>query len=326
MLSNTARSFSKNAITAIVSLGLALIGAEVVVRIVDPVRPPDRVEFMVDQEAYWRVAPNQRDPRPPAVSVNRQGFRGDHDIGDKQPGRARVLVLGDSYTWGMGVGDDETYSAQLEAMSDGRLEVINGGTPGWGLFQFKVRLDRWIDKLDPDFVVVLINTADILRQPYASKEAEAEYLRQSALRNRIRNISKLVTVTYRLYEKLQLQHQNRQVANAVAMDSAGSVRPELFDKLLERDVARLREMKALSDEHGARFVLAAWPQRVPMTPAFMKAMQTFAETSGAIYVDMSDTLAHHQFDEYSLPNDHHPNPFGHELLAIELTRALNPLL
>jgi len=308
-------SLKQNLLVSAAALVVALVLAEIVVRIVDPVRPPDRVEFQVDTEAYWRVVPNQHDPRPPAVTVNTQGFRDTEDVGAKDPSKTRIFVLGDSYTWASGVADEDTYAAQLEAIGGGRLDVINGGTPGWGAFQFQVRLERWIDRLEPDIVLVLINTADVLRQPYASEEAEQEFLRQSRLRNLVRQVSKLVTVTYRLYDRIQLQRQNRQVANAVAMAPSGAVPPERYARLLEQDTTRLAEMAALSAERGARFVLVAWPQRLPMTPAFLDGLESVAARESMIYVDLSDVLAKYSPEDYELPNDHHPNPFGQRLIA-----------
>lgn len=318
-------SAKKNLLLVLASLTFALLVAEVVVRIVDPVRPPDRVEFEVDREAYWRVRANQSDDRPPATNVNAQGFRGLSDVGEKLPERTRVFVLGDSYTWGSGVADEQTYSAQLEALSKGHLEVINGGTPGWGVFQFQVRLERRIDELDPDVVVVLVNTADILRQPYASKEEEEAFLRRSTLRNAIRRTSKLVTVTYRLFDRLRLQMQNRQVANAYAMDRTGGVRPEVFERLVISDVRRLMQMARLAEQHGAKFVLVAWPQQTPNTPSFLTAMQSFAISQDVSYIDLSTALAKYPIADYTLPNDHHPSELGHRIIAEQLYSVISDL-
>lgn len=312
----------KNALLTLGSLVFALLVAEIALRILDPVRPVDRVEFEVDRETYWRVRANQSDNRPPATHVNSQGFRGIRDVGEKQPGQTRVFVLGDSYTWGQGVADDQTYSAQLEAASDGLLDVINGGTPGWGVFQFQARLRRWIDDIDPDVIVVLIITMDVLRQPYASKEEEEAFLRKSALRNNIRRISKLVTVTVRLLERIGLQAQNRQLDNARPMDRTGGVSSTVYDRLLASDTDRLTDMVNLAKERDMEFVLVAWPQQVPNTPAFLAAMESFAEDHDVTYVDLSSSLAPYGSDEYSLPYDDHPNAFGHSLVADALSKVL----
>ena len=314
----------KNALLVIASLIVALLFAEVALRVLDPVRPADRVEFIVDQETYWRVRPNQTDRGQPAITVNAQGFRDIEDVGPVQQGQRRIFSLGDSYTWGFGVSDGETYASQLETLSEGRLNVINGGTPGWGTFQFRVRLERWLDELDPDVVVVFLNTADILRQPYSNPEREREFLRRSALRNTIRRFSKIITVSVRLVERYQLQRQNRKVANAVPMgDAGGGVRPELYARLLEADKQRLAEMVALTRAKGASFVLVVWPQRIPETDAFLAAMREFAEAQSIQYVDLSSTLQDNSYDEYTLPFDHHPSAFGHRLIADRLLGVLD---
>lgn len=312
----------KNLLLVAGSFFVALLIAEVALRILDPVRPADRVEFIVDQETYWRVLPDQADPRQPRVTVNTQGFRGTEDIGSRDTSRQRIFLLGDSYTWGSGINDNETYAAQLEALSDGRLDVINGGSPGWGMFQFQVRLERWIDELAPDVVVVFINTADILRQPYANEEQEREFLRRSTLRNNIRRISKIITVTVRLLERYRLQRQNRQVANAVPMNNVGGVRPELYERLLAEDTSRLSDMVELTRQEGASLVLVAWPQQIPTTDMFLAAMRAFADEHEIQYVDMTATLAEHDYDSYTLPMDHHPSALGHRLIAERLLAVL----
>jgi lysophospholipase L1-like esterase len=303
----------KNLLLFCGALFFSLVVAEVVVRVVDPVRPLDRVEFVVDRETYWKVKPNQFDLGPPPFTVNAQGFRGTRDVGEKQPGRSRVFLLGDSYTWGWGVGDDETYAAELERLGGGRLDVINGGTSGWGVFQFQARLRQWIDELDPDVVVVLVNTGDILRQPYPTREEEEAFLRRSALRNAVRDFSKLVTVTVRLLDRIR--QWNRPVANAVAMDPAGRVPDNVYQSLLTRDVQRLAQMVERTRQHGARFVLVAWPQRIPSTPPFLSALAAFAREHDVTYLDLSSTLEPYELEEYSLPDDPHPSAFGHRLIA-----------
>jgi hypothetical protein len=49
---------------------------------------------------------------------------------------ACVLVFGDSFTFGVGVGNDETYAAQIVKLSDRRVAAHNFGVSGWGPHQF----------------------------------------------------------------------------------------------------------------------------------------------------------------------------------------------
>ena len=47
-----------------------------------------------------------------------------------------VLAFGDSFTFGDGVGNDETYAAQVVMLSDRRVAAHNFGVSGWGPHQF----------------------------------------------------------------------------------------------------------------------------------------------------------------------------------------------
>jgi lysophospholipase L1-like esterase len=69
------------------------------------------------------------------VTINKRGFRGKEFSLEKKPGVARILVLGDSYTFGVYVADAETYPSVLESALNRRgikTEVINAGyADGW---------------------------------------------------------------------------------------------------------------------------------------------------------------------------------------------------
>src|SRR4051794_39884304 len=60
------------------------------------------------------------------VRINQLGIRGP-EIGPRRPGVRRVLVLGDSFTFGAGVEEAETFPAQLAA------ELTRRGAPAEGI-------------------------------------------------------------------------------------------------------------------------------------------------------------------------------------------------
>jgi lysophospholipase L1-like esterase len=70
-----------------------------------------------------------------------------------------VLVVGDSFAFGLGVDEDETFSARLEGALDaatgGPVEVLNLGVPGYHTGQEAVWLERVGFALAPDLVVLL---------------------------------------------------------------------------------------------------------------------------------------------------------------------------
>jgi lysophospholipase L1-like esterase len=70
----------------------------------------------------------------------------------------RVLVLGDSFTVGAGVGQQDTYSSQLQRLlnhySSRRIEVINAGVGGWGPFEYAQYYEYYGREFDPDMVIL----------------------------------------------------------------------------------------------------------------------------------------------------------------------------
>ena len=73
------------------------------------------------------------------IRINRHGHRGPEVEEEKPPGVFRVLCLGDSFTFGSGVQDEETFPRVLEKrLRDAgyRAEVLNAGVAGWGSVQY----------------------------------------------------------------------------------------------------------------------------------------------------------------------------------------------
>jgi hypothetical protein len=82
------------------------------------------------------------------------GIRGRQASGyEKLDGRPRILVFGDSFTFGEEVGDDETYSHFLEQMLGG-IEVLNCGVEGYGHDQMLLYLKGEGVRYRPDIVIL----------------------------------------------------------------------------------------------------------------------------------------------------------------------------
>jgi len=93
------------------------------------------------------------------VHVNSLGFRGDEVAATPAPGTNRILALGDSTTFGYGVGAEEAWPAVLErllAQAPGAppVEVLNLGIPGYDTLNEAARLAGRGLALDPDLALV----------------------------------------------------------------------------------------------------------------------------------------------------------------------------
>ena len=149
-------------IAVVLGFSVAFGLAEITVRVLCPqeVGPP---RFAFDQTLGYIPVPGQKARRNlPGVydftySNNSQGLRGSREYGPKRPGTCRVLLLGDSFTYGFGVNDDQTFAHHLEQYLRQRnlpAEVINAGNPGKGTdYELKVFQTMGV-QLHPDLTVL----------------------------------------------------------------------------------------------------------------------------------------------------------------------------
>jgi hypothetical protein len=92
-----------------------------------------------------------------SVRLNSHGLREREVSFEKTAGTIRVLVLGDSQTWGLGVEQNERFSEILEDLLRHRrvnAEVINFGIPGFGTDQEFLLFTQLGVQYRPDITIV----------------------------------------------------------------------------------------------------------------------------------------------------------------------------
>ena len=113
------------------------------------------------------------------VRLNAHGFRGPPIVVPKPSGHFRIVVLGDSLTWGVGIAEEERYTDVLEQLlaqhCPGRaIEVLNLARKGYSTVSQRDVLAELKDEIDPDLVVVGFCLNDPQPKPQAySPEREA---------------------------------------------------------------------------------------------------------------------------------------------------------
>jgi lysophospholipase L1-like esterase len=146
------------AVTAGAALLASLLAAELMLRLLGH-RGQGASYLREDAELTWVVERSAqadvqgRDFRF-AVHTNSLGLRGDELRSGPQ---TRILLLGDSYVFGYGVDDAETFAARLQELFDTRgppgIEVVNAGVPGYGAAQARRLAARLWDAVDPALAI-----------------------------------------------------------------------------------------------------------------------------------------------------------------------------
>lgn len=139
---------------ALITLAV-LLGLELLLRGV--ARATDKVRGVCfDPVLGWRMIPGVTRTGPMwggtlPTTLNSSGWR-DEEFGPRNPGRTRLVALGDSFTFGFGVDFGARYTEQLEALCPG-LEVCNLGMNAIGPDQEELILEHHGLALEPDLVL-----------------------------------------------------------------------------------------------------------------------------------------------------------------------------
>lgn len=165
-----------------------LVAFEVIGRVVgEPVLPPSS-EFIDAQEwryadwiekdgdLLWRYHPSRvidgNFVKPGRYTINSHGYRGPEFAPDKQPGVTRIVCLGESNTFGLGVSDDAVWPRQMENKLNAldpqkrTWEVLNLAVTNYSTFQGVRQARKELPRLKPDIVMFCYSWAD--HQPSAN--------------------------------------------------------------------------------------------------------------------------------------------------------------
>ncbi len=207
----------------------------------------------------WALRPGLRDV--PAFDGKRlsstdRGYRGRDGVAERaSSSRLRIAALGDSFTFGEDVGDDETWVRQLAILHPG-VETVNLGVHAYGHDQMLLTLREEGPRLRPDMVLVGFVHIDLERNRTAFFDyAKPKFVLQDGL-------LELGNVPVPTPEELRARERWR----SKFLDLASMLRARVWDRTgLEaraRDalgVALLEALRDGADDVGARPVFAYLP-------------------------------------------------------------------
>ena len=175
-IKKTLRNLLKNSTLMIGSSIVSLLILELVTHIFYPLPPLEMNEFRLSSSGYYqkdaelgwiprkniRGVHNRKGSFSTTFRTNSNGFRDKEYELEKPKDVTRIIVIGDSFTWGYGVNDDEIYTERLETMLP-KTEVINLGVTAYGLQQEILHFKREGLKYAPDIVILGFCLNDIYR-------------------------------------------------------------------------------------------------------------------------------------------------------------------
>jgi GDSL-like Lipase/Acylhydrolase family len=126
---------------------------------IGPMQEGTLYEYTLKSKRYKLMKPNAHTRSYGAdVRTNDLGFRDVRaSIPPKAPGELRIIVIGDSITFGPGIEYDQLYTSRLEAAlrrSHPEVRVINLSVEGYNIIQYEAVLEEVGLGLHPDMVLV----------------------------------------------------------------------------------------------------------------------------------------------------------------------------
>jgi GDSL-like lipase/acylhydrolase family protein len=276
---------------------------------------------------------------PYHVHINSLGFRGHEFLENKETGSIRVLCLGDSYTFGHHVDDDEAFPAVLNKMlreiPPPGAEAINAGANGFTIVDETTFLKEKGLALHPDVVVLVFSQNDI--EDLARPEPMIESMRDHAELKSVfvlGPILKLLQHTaifngmQRTAAWLIVREKRQAVEAAQASEREAARQAELWTAYREK----LVEAHGLLAERGIRMLLVAWPSAEqvagssPTSPE--RTLEEYARDLGVEYLDLTPAMSQLRAsgtNPYLVPLDGHPSWQGHQAAAAAIRARLDGL-
>jgi hypothetical protein len=169
----------KEIITMIIASVIALVVGEFVLRSFLPQTTAYGHMIAYDSTLGWKFISNgkgkmaHRGTVPNIIETNSLGFR-DHAPSEKK--KRKLMVLGDSFVANIALGDKEVFTEIMEDQLEG-YDVMNFGVNGYGEVQEYLLLEKWLDVIKPDVVVLVV----CLQNDFADNMAtQGFYARPSA--------------------------------------------------------------------------------------------------------------------------------------------------
>ncbi|MBM3845813.1 MAG: hypothetical protein FJ405_05955 [Verrucomicrobia bacterium] len=126
----------------------------------------DATLFRRDPELGWVLSPgasgnHRHHDFSASYTIGPLGFRHDPAIG-QPPKQPFTAVLGDSFTFGLGVADNETFVHHLNNAFDQKHQFLNCGVPGYSTDQELLIAEREVIALKPERILLMVCLANDL--------------------------------------------------------------------------------------------------------------------------------------------------------------------
>ena len=310
----------------------------------------ERLHTDYDPELGWVNIPNTHidDIYGPGryVHINAQGFRHDEDLNfEVPPAKVRAICSGDSFTFGFGVSNQETWCHLLSELEP-RLQTVNMAQGGYGVDQAYLWYERDGDQIAHQLNLFAFITADFdrMQRPlflgYGKPVLEVENGELVLTNVPVSRQAFVLPWTTTPYQGAFDELKSVQLLNQTFFKNrTDTSRPPIDEPAIQEVAGKiLEEMYRLNHERGSELVLVYLPVYADHKPNLKTdTRRRYAEQGaaklGLIYIDLVDDfrqLPEDELESLFIPNGAidfpgaagHYSVKGHEYIANRLYQEL----
>lgn len=285
--------------------------------------------------------------RTVSYQINPQGFRDREFTQAKPADTLRVVLLGDSVTYGTGVDLKDTLPKQLEReihalCPQRRVEVLNFGVYAYNPRQEVALLEYRALAYQPDVVLLVATVTDASGWGVQENDAEpvwqARWIQRLGLTSGIWSDDDLAKASWQTRATTRLRRASV-LADFVANRAYGSLRSAMLEGGYNRDWmdgapgrpmvrAALQRLKRIGVERGLDVRVLMYPTLTKLGPDYpyqfpSQVLGAECKSIGLTFVDLLPALLGRDAQALQAhAHDRHPNAVCHGLVAGWLAREL----
>lgn len=308
---------------------------------------PERLFCAYDPAIGWTNKPGSRVPDVYSagsnVTINNLGLRSTSDtVAAKPQQRTRVLCLGDSFTFGHGVGDGWDWPGALGKL-DAAYDVLNAGVCAYGLDQAYLAYRLQWSALKPDAVVLGLVIDDVYRmrltrwksgygRPRINFDPATHLIANYPVPKPIGAGRPMIETADKMQFLMRQSATFRTVGGWMQRQQAARSEKESSDEVWSLAGRIVQQLRTQVDEQGGRLLIVviphdlAWHENQPIAH---EKMLREAKAGQWPLVDLTAPIAQQAKKDGKNPfwiDGFHLNAYGNSLVAGFVHRVLNEIL
>lgn len=333
------------ALSAVTTL-LCVLVVELALRLISPVQTfvnPLSSFHRFDPELGWTGTPNlkakfRKIDFDVMVRSDAEGFRARESTVQPRPASPVIAVLGDSFTWGWGVGNGKVFTDVMQDELGTAAEIRNFGVNAYGTLQELLLLKRYLSNgLRPQYVVVMFYQNDFYdnvgaedRKPWLSVVGTNVTIRNHPVAGRaVSPLKKVVKASYLLSAigyAIDFAKEKRRVTE---LEQATFTDNSVADEPRAAMAFCLEQFREACERTGIKLWFVYVPSFTDVqsqtTSQVRVAIKSLCDQKGVALLDLTGDFraaAGNRPLTYYFPHDSHWNEAGHDLVGKLLVVAL----